>query len=97
MENTPLDSYELHNVDNIFEIAKEFISGHAVSELQENLGQMFACYVSAMPNMVLNGVPAHDVAQTFVDLMRFVNRLALEIPDLHAQDYMELGQGKSAA
>ncbi|PMD99178.1 hypothetical protein BWI97_01870 [Siphonobacter sp. BAB-5405] len=52
---------------------------------------MFACYVAAIPAVVLHDIPAHGVAQMFMDVSHLIKQLTDWIPDLPAEDYMEMG------
>lgn len=52
---------------------------------------MFACYVAAISTIVLHDIPAHGVAQMFMDVSHLIKQLTDWIPDLHAEDYMEMG------
>lgn len=97
MENTLLSVQQQQGAVKVYQIAKAFISNHASREVQQHLGQMFACYVAATPSVVLQDVSAHDVAQTFMDVSHLIKQLTDWIPDLHAEDYMELGQSQAQA
>lgn len=97
MKKTSLSQHEQQDAVKVYQVAKAFISSHASREVQEQLGQTFACYVAAIPTVVLHGILAHDVAQTFMDVSHLIKQLTDWIPDLHAENYREMGQSQAQA
>ncbi len=91
MENTS------QKQQKVYQIAEGFITQTVIRELQSHLSQMFAHYTVSIPFHQLGEEERYDAASSFIALVELLNKLAEEIHDVDAQDYIALGKRQAAA
>ncbi|WP_420154852.1 hypothetical protein [Siphonobacter sp.] len=81
----------------VYQIAEGFITRTVVRELQGHLSQMFAHYAVSIPFHQLEEDERYDVAVAFTSMVELLSKLAEELHDVDAQDYIALGKRQAAA